>query len=579
MSTVHALFEAAVDRHGARIALVSSTAQLDYATLDERANQLAHHLQRLGVRPRTLVALYLDRGVDLVVAMFAVLKAGAAYVPIDPEYPPARVAFMLADASPALLVTHRRVTDPDHAIAKLYVDTSAEQIRGELRTRPAVAVGAHDLANVIYTSGSTGRPKGVLVEHGGLCNLAVAQARAFGVSPESRVLQFASTSFDACSSEVFVTLTAGATLVVASRDEIMPGPPLERLLNEAAVSHVTFPPSVLEVLDGERLPTLHTVISAGERCPRELVRRWSTGRRFLNAYGPTEGSVCATISDPLDGESEPPIGRAIDNVRVHVLDEDGREAPIGVEGELYIAGAGVTRGYLGRPALTAERFVPDPFASPGARMYRTGDRARRRADGDLEFLGRRDDQVKVRGHRIELGEIESALEAVPGVRRAAVVVRDVAAGDRRLHAFVVGDGLDAARLTAALAAELPPYMVPNAIGVVDELPQTPNGKVDRKALAHRDVEANHAGGRTPSGPIEETLASIWCELLGVDAVSLDDDFFALGAHSLLVMRLGARIREAFDVVIPLEQIFQAATLEQLSSLVTASCLRALEEAP
>ncbi|HSL83701.1 MAG TPA: condensation domain-containing protein, partial [Thermoanaerobaculia bacterium] len=437
------------------------------------------------------------------------------------------------------------------------------------------------------TSGSTGRPKGVLVGHRGLANLAAAQAEVFGLGSGDRVLQFAPATFDASVFELAMALSSGAALVLASREEVLPGPGLAALLARERVSCLTLPPSVLAALPDARLPDLSTLISAGEALPADLVARWGTERRLFNAYGPTETTVWATVERCRRADGRPPIGRAIPGHRVAVVGPDLRPLAPGEPGELVVGGAGVTRGYHGRPALTAERFVPDPWAAAagesGGRLYRTGDRARQLPDGRLEFLGRVDHQVKIRGHRVEPGEAEAALASHPAVRAAAVVAVPGPGGEPRLVAHAVAPGLAEGELRAHLARSLPEHLRPARIVLRDELPLLPNGKVDRAALSRalsrtgvRDVPPTEpAGDRArPGGPprtaVEAALAGIWRDLLGVARPGRDDDFFELGGHSLLVGRLISRVRRGLGAELIPRAVFEGRTL--------AAVARAVEEA-
>jgi amino acid adenylation domain-containing protein len=416
-----------------------------------------------------------------------------------------------------------------------------------------VGLTVDNAAYVIYTSGSTGQPKGVTATHQGICNLAVAQGRAFAVESSSRVLQFASIGFDASVSEIFMAFGTGAALCLPSRGALPAGQALVDVIARAGITHVTLPSGVLAGLsEPGTLDSVGAMVVAGDVLPTSLAMQWrAPWRRVLNAYGPTEGTVCATVYECRGdeaGERSIPIGRPIANTRVYVLDAAGAPVPVGVAGELYIGGTGVTRGYHERPALTAARFVPDPFGpTPGARLYRTGDRVRWRADGTVDFLGRSDTQVKVRGYRIELGEIEAVLGTHPGVGTAVVVAREDAPGDKRLVAYYVPAseaGTDAEALRTYLTERLPSYMVPAAYVGLPALPLTANGKADRKALpapasgayATRAYEA-------PAGAVEETVAELWAEVLHVERVGRADDFFALGGHSLLVVTLIERMRQ------------------------------------
>ncbi|MEK6283065.1 MAG: amino acid adenylation domain-containing protein [Acidobacteriota bacterium] len=435
----HELFEEQALLRPEATAVVDEDSELSYGELNRQANQLAHYLRGLGVEPEVRVGLLLDRGVTAVVAILGILKAGGAYVPLDPAYPKERLIATLEDAGVALVLTHRQLHRalPEHAFQVIRVDEEREKISRQEAHNPRSGVQPRNLAYVIYTSGSTGRPKGVLLEHRGVCNLAEAQRRAFSVSKDDRVLQFASLSFDASVSEIFVTLLAGATLCLAKQDSLMPGPDLLDLLRRQSITEVTLPSSVLAVMEAASLPDLHTIVSAGEACAAETAARWGAGRRFINAYGPTEVTVCATIALEVDGR-RPPIGRPMSNMKAYILDAHLRPVPIGVVGELYVGGIGVARGYSQQPELTARKFIPDSHGpEPGARMYKTGDLARYLPDGQIEFLGRMDNQVKIRGYRVELSEIESRLNEHRGVQDAVVVLREDVKGDQRLIAYLV----------------------------------------------------------------------------------------------------------------------------------------------
>nr|WP_200425219.1 amino acid adenylation domain-containing protein [Streptomyces sp. NE5-10] len=429
-------------------ALVFREETVSYAELDARANRLAHVLAARGAGPETVVASALDRSVELVVAVLAVMKTGAAHLPVDPGYPERRIAHLLGDAAPALLLAVSGTIPPKlRPAAPPRIDLDAPGTRADLRRAAASGPppGARrergDLpAYVIYTSGSTGLPKGVVVTRSGLAHLAAHQRDSLAVDAGSRVLQFASPSFDAFFWELAMALSAGAALVLAPARDLLPGPGLRRLADERRVTHVTLPPSVLRALPSDALPHVRVLVAAGEALDGEQVRRWAPGRTLINAYGPTETTVCATMSGPLAaGSGTPPIGGAVRGARLRLLDGALRPVPDGVVGEVYVAGAGLARGYLARPAMTAGRFVADPYGPAGARMYRTGDLARHTPSGELEFAGRADDQVKVRGHRIEPGEIEARLAAHPGVAAAAVTVREDREGDPRLVAYVRRD--------------------------------------------------------------------------------------------------------------------------------------------
>ncbi len=578
--TVHQLFEAWADRIPDAPALVFEDQSLSYAQLDQRANHLAHALRARGVGPDTLVGLCTDRAFDMVVGLLGILKAGGAYLPLDPAYPPDRLAFMLQDSGAPLVLTQQHLRPVVQALGTtvpvLALDADWPALAQHPATRPPVNVSPDHLAYVIYTSGSTGRPKGALLRHAGLGNLAEAQRRAFEITPGTRVLQFSPFSFDASVWETVMALLNGATLVLA-RQETITGD-LLRVLRDQAVTTVTLPPSVLAVLTPQALPALRTVISAGEACSRELVARWAPGRRFFNAYGPTETTVCAAWAqcDPAD-PLPPSIGRPILNFQLYVLDQHQQPVPVGVPGELIIGGAGVARGYLNRPELTAEKFVTLPLDDDGAvqRYYRTGDLVRYRPDGNLEFLGRIDQQVKVRGFRIELGEIEAALQQHPAVAQAAVLAREDRPGDKRLAAYVAraegappGDDALTLALRDHLRARLPEYMVPTIVVYLERLPLSPSGKVERKALPAPDLSrAESRAYVAPRTETERRLAALCQELLGLERVGVDDNFFDLGGHSLLATQLISRVRETFQAELPLRVLFEQPTVAGLAEAV------------
>ncbi|CAD5967368.1 non-ribosomal peptide synthetase [Planktothrix agardhii] len=453
---IHQLIEEQAERTPDAIAVVFENQQLTYAQLNNRANQLAHYLRSLGVETEVIVGLCVERSLEMIVTLIGILKAGGAYLPLDPEYPQARLQFMLEDSQIPLLLTQHSLIDklPNHQGQTLFLEEIWEKTAQPSQDNLTAKVTPSNLANVIYTSGSTGKPKGVMVEHKGLCNLAQAQIETLGVHPSSRVLQFASFSFDACIWEILMALGAGATLYLASKDNLMPGLPLMERLRHHAITHITLPPSALAVLPWENLPSLQTIIVAGEACSPELVKKWSQGRNFFNGYGPTEGSVCTAIAKCTPFDEKITIGRPIPNVQVYILDPHLQAVPIGVPGELHIGGAGLARGYLNRPELTAEKFISNPFVSldppltpldkggeQPSKLYKTGDLARYLPDGQIEYLGRIDNQVKVRGFRIELGEIEAVLGQHPLVQEAIVIARADHASDHdhdKLNTNLVG---------------------------------------------------------------------------------------------------------------------------------------------
>ncbi|MFD7257554.1 amino acid adenylation domain-containing protein [Streptomyces sp. NPDC059874] len=583
-ATLPELFRAKVEHDPDAPALLFRDTTVSYGELDARANRLARRLIELGVGPEQFVAVSVPRSVELITALWAVLKAGAGYLPLDPEYPVDRLAFMVEDAAPTLLIT-------TGATAGLLGDTARDVPRLVLDD-PAVtaALPAYDAGDVtdadrlaplttahpmylIYTSGSTGRPKGVVVPHHGLASLVATQADAVQAGPGSRVLQFASVSFDAGFWDISMGLLSGAALVLGPADDLLPGDPLAELVARHGVTHATLPPVALASLPtGREILAGATLVSTGDACTPELVARWAPGRRLLNGYGPTETTVGATMSGPLGVGGTPPIGRPFVNSRVYVLDRWLRPVPPGAVGEMYIEGPGLARGYLKRPGLTAERFVANPFGAPGTRLYRSGDLGRWRADGQLEFAGRADNQVKVRGFRIELGEIESVLSGHETVAHAAVIVREDEPGDKRVVAYVVaaeGRRAEPEALREHIGASLPEFMVPTATVVLDEFPLTPNGKVDRKALPAPEL-AGSTTGRAPRTPEEEALCALFAEVLGIERIGLDDSFFALGGHSLLATRLVSRVRSDLGVELAIRTLFEAPTPGELAERVAAA---------
>ena len=569
------LFEEQVAQRPEAVAVVSGTEQLTYGQLNARANQLAHYLQRQGIGPEARVGVCLERGLDLIVSLLAILKAGGAYVPLDPSYPAERLGYIMEDAEISLLITKTALQEglPIHSSHVIDVETIWASIHQEAETNLNSEVTPENLAYVIYTSGSTGKPKGVLISHRGLANIGAEQQHILGVRPDSRVLQFASASFDASVFELVMALQSGATLCMGQEEALQPGNPLLNFLREQAITVVTFPPSVLTTMTPERLPALATLAVAGETCPAAVMDQWSSGRDFFNLYGPTEVTIWATMAQCQTNLSAlPPIGKPIANTQVYVLDQTMQLMPIGVPGELYIGGIGLAHGYLHRPNLTAERFVPHVFgAEPGARLYRTGDKVRYRSDGNLEFLGRLDQQIKLRGYRIELGEIETILNQHPHVQAAVILCREDIPGTKLLVAYVMSDSysLNTATLRTYLQERLPGYMVPGTFVVIEVWPRTPNGKVDTRALPP-PTDSDRTTGLiylAPRTPLEVDVADIFQQILGLNQVGVHDNFFDLGGHSLIATQVVSRLRKKLQVEVTLLSFFQGPTVAELAKTI------------
>jgi amino acid adenylation domain-containing protein len=564
------------------VAVVCGEASLTYAALDAAANRLAHHLRALGVGPEVVVGVGLERSVDLVVALLAILNAGGAYLPLDPDYPAPRLAYMLADAGARIVIIRSDLAarlpvepgSPDAPSARLVClddPATAAAIAAHPATPPAVPLHPANTAYVIYTSGSTGQPKGVAVSHSSLANLSAVQVQDYPIARGARSLAIGSISFDNSLEQIFLPLLQGATVVAAPENRLLEPDRFWKLVSDERIDYLNTTPSLLRAVI-EAAPSgaqIDCIVLGGEEMPPPLVdeiRRRHLAKSILNTYGPTECAINCTAYAPDKTRDcfAIPIGHPLGNYRAYVLDRWLQVVPSGVVGELYTSGAGVARGYVGRAGLTAERFVADPFGPAGSRMYRTGDLARWRADGALEYLGRADDQVKIRGFRIEPGEIEVVLLRHGSVAQAAVVVREDARGDKRLVAYVVPaavEAIDAAGLRAHVAESLPDYMVPAAIVALPALPLTANGKLDRRTLPAPDLRSGLRRG--PHSPQEEILCTLFAEVLGLERVGIDDNFFELGGHSLLATRLISRIRATLDVELSIRSLFEAPTVEGL----------------
>ena len=576
---LHHAIEAAAARTPEALAVVAGELSLSYAALDRRANQLAHHLRALGVQPRQRVAVCLERSIDMVVALVGVLKAGAAYVPVDPDYPADRVAFMLDDAGAPVVLTTLDVALrlPPTSSLVVALDEVVEVLAALPPVRPSDAVGSDDPAYMIYTSGSTGRPKGAVNTHRGIVNRLRWMQAFYQLTPADSVLQKTPFSFDVSVWEFFWPLGEGARLVMAAPGGHRDPDYLARTIADERVSVLHFVPSMLRAFLQARMveacTSVREIICSGEALPADLVDACHRAlpATIRNLYGPTEAAVDVThwTCPRVAATSCVPIGYAVPNTRCYVLDDALEPVPPGVSGELHLGGVQVGAGYHGRPDLTAARFLPDPFSRvPGARLYKTGDVCRRLPDGALEYLGRTDHQVKIRGFRIELGEIEAALAPLPAVREAVVVARhEEAPGDVQLVAYVVGP--DPAGpvepLRRALAATLPDYMVPAHIVVLTTLPLSPNGKLDRARLPRPAAGGETTRRVAPATDLEGRIAAIWCEVLGVEAVDATVSFFEAGGHSLRLMQVHRRLCDALGVDVPIVTLFRHPTVRALAA--------------
>ena len=582
---VHQLIEAQVERTPKSVAVVSGNQQLTYRQLNARANRLAECLVQLGVGPEVPVGICLERSLELAVALLSVLKAGGACLPLDPKYPKKRLAYMQEDSKAAVVLTQPELMSEftNAASAVVCVTPVLPIITEERQDNPNSGAQPCNLAYVIYTSGSTGEPKGVLLTHRGLVNHHTAAVRIYALGPCDRVLQFSSISFDIAVEEIFPTWVAGGAVILRPEDFSLKITDFLHWIRQQGVTVLDLPTAYWHELvhelsqSRELLPdSLRLVIVGGEKASAEAFCAWRkfTGDRvrWINTYGPTEASVIATAYEPGNQQmvAELPIGRPVANTRVYILDSHLQPVPIGARGELHIGGDGVARGYLDRPELTAEKFIADPFSDgQEARMYKTGDLARYLPDGNIEFLGRADFQVKVRGFRVELGEVESALNKYPKVRESVVCCRESEFGDKRLVAYVVLASMPpptAADMRAFLRARLPEHMVPSAFVVLAKMPLTPNGKIDRRALPAPEPAPGEEV-TAPRDALESQLVAIWEEVLGARPIGVQQNFFELGGHSLLAVRLVHKIEKAFGKELPIAALHEAPTIERLASVL------------
>jgi amino acid adenylation domain-containing protein len=557
------------------IAVCCGERAISYGELDRRSSQLGHHLQTLGAGPEVVIGLYLERSIEAIVGLIGILKAGAAYLAIDSGYPAARLELILKQAKAPVIVTSELLgaTVPDTGAQVFHIDSEWDVVQQQPDSPPRSGVVTSNLAYVVYTSGSTGKPKGVMVPHTGLLNVIRTEAEEFGVGPDDRVLLYTTLSFDASLFEICMALGHGAQLIIAPSTDLLPTPAFIKLIGTLAITNTAIFPSSLALLKDDDVPALRVLIVGGESCPQAVAERWKKGRRMFNTYGTSETTIWATSGNCDAGVETVYIGRAIRNTRIYILDRFGNPVPAGVVGEICIAGVGLARGYMEMSALTAERFVPDPFSQePGQRMYRTGDMGRMMIDGNIEFLGRLDQQIKVQGVRIELSDVESAILSHPAVDQVVVTASGEAA-ERRLTAYYVASG-DATTLDLRghLSRHLPAYMIPSVYVPLEKLPTLPNGKVDHRALTvlganYRRAERSYS---PPETDLKRRIAAVVEETLGIERISVDEDLFTLGAHSLLMVQLKSRLDADYGGDIPILDLFQNATVNGIAALISES---------
>lgn len=544
--------------------------QLTYAELNRQANRLAHYLRSVGIGPETVVGVHIERSLEMIVAVLGILKAGGAYLPLDPAYPKSRLGFMLNEVQAPLVLTTQALAPSLAAFTpRLFcLDTEKLTLATFSADDPPPLTTVENLAYVIYTSGSAGQPKGTLLTHDGVANLVAFQQRLLEIGPGSQVLQFASLNFDGAVWEIFPPLCSGATIHLGPLETMMNGLALAQMMKERGITMATLPPSVLRLMPDIALPDLQALWSAGEACTADIVAQWGNGRFFYNGYGPTETTVGVTFGQIQPGQ-DVHIGRPFPNKEIFVLDPLLRPVPVGVPGELYAGGSGLARGYLARPALTTAQFIPHPFSDvPDARLYRTGDLVRYRPDGALEFLGRVDNQVKLRGFRIELGEIEAAMYEYEGVAETAVIVREDIPGHQQLAGYyrvTESDMVDPQDLRQHLKNSLPSYMIPAALMPLDKFPLTINGKVDREALPQPEIHRERKEIALPKNNTETSILAVWKEVLHREEISVDDNFFDLGGHSLLIMQMNSKLQKTLQRDIPIMDLFRHPTVQTLAA--------------
>ncbi len=568
-----------VEKYPDNIAVAINGEEISYKELDEKSDIVYRKLIAENVKLEDKIILYTGKSVNMIAAMIGILKAGAAFLPVDPVTPAERVRYIAGDSNAKFIITNKRYLEnlEDLEIEKVILNEIVDSSENKNIATASIKLQPENLAYIIYTSGSTGKPKGTLLQHIGVVNLAKSLAKLYGINSDSNILQFASINFDASIYEIFGGLLNGAKITLFEKNDLKNPDVLLDEFEKLKVTFLTLPPTLLSVMKPKKISHLKTILSAGEACPTEIGIKWNKYYNFFNGYGPTEATVASTIEkfDGTDKYLTVPIGNAIPNIKVYVLDKYLNEVPVGVTGELHVSGINLARGYIGKPDLTAEKFIPDPFSgNPGDRMYKTGDLVKIHDDGKLEFIGRVDNQIKLRGFRIELGEIENVLAEHPDINIAAVIVRESANNDKIISAFVqVNDkeNFNKSEILDLLRNKLPDYMVPTTLTVLDKMPITINGKIDRAKLKEMKIdEFEKSEYVAPETPTEILLANIWKELTGVDNVGLNDNFFNLGGHSILATQAVSRIREAFGVEVSLKDFFEMKNLKELARFIDES---------
>lgn len=577
--TVVTLFSRQARENPERIAVVFETQQLTYQQLDEQSSQFANYLTKHGVAQETLVPICINRSLEMIVGLLGILKAGGAYVPIDPEYPQDRIQYMLSDLNGEVVVTDAASRSLFASLENrtlICLDCDWETIGRESKEAPTSSITPAQLAYVIYTSGSTGRPKGVLVEHRNLSNYLHSQTQEFDIQSDDVILQTSNYAFDPAVEQIFLALCNGARLVLIRKESLFNPDEVIRLINAQKITHLHTTPSLLRHIPAGHYDALKRVISAGEICPPELAKSWSSFVTFYNKYGPTEATISSIqyrYSEQDGSNLSVPIGKPITNTQIYLVDENGAQVPSGIAGEIWIGGAGVARGYLNKEQLTAEKFIANPFSKiPGNRLYKTGDTGKLLANGNIEFIGRIDDQVKIRGHRIELSEIESVLGLHEFVDQCVVVPQgDPNTGLRLVAYVVVRKPVDNAVLKHFLASQLPEYMLPSLLVQVSELPLTANGKVDKKALVKPQIERQSLSTLyvRPGSQTERNIESVWAELLQLDRVGIDDNFFELGGNSLLAISTVTLLKRRFGYTVPITRFYQKPTIKNIAAYLRA----------